>query len=120
MTALSEYGYVFIFLAIGVAFVLVNSLLPYLIMHKSRGERAHDPYESGEVPLGPAWIRFDIHYYLYALIFLVFDIEVIFLYPWAVVGKQVGLFAFYEMAFFLLILLVGYVYIWKKKGLEWQ
>lgn len=79
------------------------------------------PYESGiltETHLLQE--RFPMRHYLVALIFLVFDIEVIFLYPWAVVGKQIGPFAFYEMAFFLIVLLVGFAYVWRKGGLQWE
>jgi NADH:ubiquinone oxidoreductase subunit 3 (subunit A) len=79
------------------------------------------PYESGirsETHLLQK--RFPLRHYLVALIFLVFDIEVIFLYPWAVVGKTIGPFAFYEMLFFIGALLVGYVYVWRKGGLEWE
>lgn len=78
------------------------------------------PYESGistETHLMRE--RFSIHHYLVALMFLVFDIEVIFLFPWAVVAKELGPFAFYEMFFFLTALLVGFAYAWKKGGLEW-
>lgn len=64
--------------------------------------------------------RFPLRHYLVALIFLVFDIEVIFLYPWAVVAKEIGIFAFYEMLFFMLALLVGFAYVWRKGGLEWE
>lgn len=79
------------------------------------------PYESGiitETHLLEK--RIPLRHYLVALIFLVFDVEVIFLYPWAVIGKQIGAFAFYEMAFFLVALLVGFAYIWKKGGLQWE
>jgi NADH-quinone oxidoreductase subunit A len=79
------------------------------------------PYESGittETHLLEQ--RIPLRHYLVALIFLVFDIEVIFLYPWAVIGKQIGPFAFYEMAFFLVALLVGFAYVWKKGGLKWE
>jgi len=79
------------------------------------------PYESGiQTETHLQQERFNLHHYLVALIFLVFDIEVIFLYPWAVVGKQIGPFAFYEMGFFLLVLLVGFIYVWRKGGLEWE
>jgi NADH:ubiquinone oxidoreductase subunit 3 (subunit A) len=64
--------------------------------------------------------RFPLRHYLVALMFLVFDIEVIFMFPWAVIGKQIGAFAFYEMAFFMIALLVGLAYVWRKGGLEWQ
>ena len=79
------------------------------------------PYESGiltETHLLQE--RFPIRHYLVALIFLVFDIEVIFLYPWAVIAKKIGPFAFYEMGFFLAALLVGFAYIWRKGGLQWE
>ena len=79
------------------------------------------PYESGiltETHLLQE--RFPLHHYLVALIFLVLDVEVIFLYPWAVIAKSIGPFAFYEMAFFLIALVVGFAYIWRKGGLQWE
>lgn len=79
------------------------------------------PYESGiQTKTNLLRERFPLRHYLVALIFLVFDVEVIFLYPWAVIGKKIGVFAFYEMAFFLAALLVGFAYVWKKGGLEWE
>src|SRR5262249_50676600 len=79
------------------------------------------PYESGiQTKTHLLQKRFPLRHYLVALIFLVFDIEVIFLFPWAVIGKSVGAFAFYEMVVFLVVLGVGYVYVWKKGGLEWE
>lgn len=79
------------------------------------------PYESGIITETHLFKeRFPIRHYLVALIFLVFDIEVIFLYPWAVIGKMLGPFAFYEMLFFLIALLAGYAYIWRKGGLSWD
>jgi len=79
------------------------------------------PYESGiQTKTHLMKERFPIRHYLVALIFLVFDIEVIFLYPWAVIGKSIGPFAFYEMFFFLIALLVGFAYVWRKGGLQWE
>lgn len=79
------------------------------------------PYESGiQTQTHLLQERFPLRHYLIALIFLIFDVEVIFLYPWAVVAKNIGPFAFYEMAFFLIVLLVGFGYLWKKGGLEWD
>jgi NADH-quinone oxidoreductase subunit A len=78
-------------------------------------------YESGiQTETHLLQTRFPLRHYLVALIFLVFDIEVIFLYPWAVVAKQLGPFAFYEMMFFLVALLVGFAYVWRKRGLQWE
>jgi len=79
------------------------------------------PYESGiQTETHLLQERFPLHHYLVGLLFLIFDVEVIFLYPWATVGKQIGSFAFWEMAFFLVALLVGFAYVWKKGGLKWE
>ena len=82
--------------------------------------RKLQPYESGMTPLGPAQRRMPIKFYLVAVMFILFDVEVIFFYPWAVVFRQLGLFGFIEMVIFVAILLVGYVYAWKKGALEWE
>jgi NADH-quinone oxidoreductase subunit A len=78
------------------------------------------PYESGMTPVGRAQRRMPIQYYLIATLFILFDIEVIFLYPWAVAYRQLKLLGLIEMGVFLLILFVGYFYLWKKGALEWQ
>jgi len=77
-------------------------------------------YESGEIPVGSAWIQYNVRYYLFALIFVVFDVESVFLYPWAVAYQQLGLFAFVEAMIFVAILAVGLIYAWKKGALEWE
>lgn len=78
------------------------------------------PYESGMVPIGTAVRRIPIHFYLVAVLFILFDIEVIFFLPWAVVLKSLGLFGLIEMLVFIGILLVGYVYVWKRGALNWE
>ena len=111
------YIYLGLVVLVTLLVLAVSGLFP-----ANRSEPAkYKPYESGiltETHLLEK--RFPLRHYLVALIFLVFDIEVIFLYPWAVIGKQIGPFAFYEMLFFLVALLVGFVYIWKKGGLQWE
>ena len=82
--------------------------------------RKLQPYESGMTPLGPAQRRMPVKFYLVAVMFILFDVEVIFFYPWAVTFRQLGLFGFIEMVIFVAILLVGYVYAWKKGALEWE
>lgn len=79
-----------------------------------------EPFESGNPPKGDARIRFSVQFYLVAMLFLIFDLEVVFLYPWAIYFRQLGLFGLIQMAFFLGILTVGYVYVWKKGALEWD
>jgi NAD(P)H-quinone oxidoreductase subunit 3 len=76
-------------------------------------------YESGEIPVGTAWIQYNVRYYLFALIFVVFDVESVFLYPWAVAYNELGLFAFVEAMIFVAILALGLVYAWRKGALEW-
>lgn len=113
----SVYLYFGLVLFVTLAILASTALFPSI----KSGPVKFMPYESGiQTETRLLQERFPLRHYLVALIFLVFDIEVIFLYPWAVVGKEIGAFAFYEMAFFLVALLVGFAYIWKKKGLEWE
>ena len=79
-----------------------------------------EPYESGMKPIGPGTRRMPVRYYLIAVLFILFDIEVIFFLPWAVTFRQLGLFGLVEMLIFIAILLVGYLYAWKKGALEWE
>ena len=121
MSLLNDYSYVLGFLIIGIGFVVVNTLLPLLLSPKSRGSRANDPYESGEVPIGNAWVQFDINYYLFALIFLAFDVETAFLFPVLVVYKEMLSFtALWEITIFLAILSFAILYAWKKGLFAWK
>jgi NADH-quinone oxidoreductase subunit A len=83
-------------------------------------KRKGAPYESGMTPYGPGTRRFSIRYYLVAVLFILFDIETVFFLPWAVVFRQLGWFALIEMLVFIGILLIGFVYVWKKGALEWE
>ena len=78
------------------------------------------PYECGVNPIGTARERFSVKFYLVAMLFLLFDIEAVFLFPWAVVYRNLGLFGFFEMLLFILAILAGYIYVWKKGALEWE
>ncbi len=78
------------------------------------------PYECGMTTSGPTRRRMTIRYYIVAMLFLVFDIEILFLYPWAVITRRLGLFGFVEMLVFVIILFVGYLYVWKRGALEWE
>ena len=79
-----------------------------------------EPFESGNPPRGDARIRFSVRFYLVAMLFLIFDLEVVFLYPWAILFRQLGLLGLIEMGIFLGILLIGFIYVWKKGALEWD
>ena len=110
-----------IYFGLVAAIALVSLALSGLFPSNKESPVKFMPYESGiQTETHLLQKRFPLRHYLVALIFLVFDIEVIFLYPWAVIGKQIGPFAFYEMALFLIALLVGFAYVWQKKGLEWE
>jgi NADH-quinone oxidoreductase subunit A len=79
-----------------------------------------DPFESGNPPKGDARVRFTVKFYLVAMLFLIFDIEVVFLYPWAILFRSLGVFGLIEMGIFLGILLIGFIYVWRKGALEWD
>ena len=116
---LFDYFNVFIFLAIGIVFVIVNLILSRILHPRKYVKDKFIAYECGEAPVGPAWVQFNNRFYVVALIFLVFDVEIVFLLPWAVVFKELGLFAVVEMFIFVAILLVGLAYIWAKGDLNW-
>jgi NADH-quinone oxidoreductase subunit A len=117
---LSRFAGVLLFLVIGFIFLYVVLMLSRLLQAKGKpGADKYIPYECGEVPEGSAWIRFNIRFYVVALIYIIFDVEIIFLLPWAVVFKKLGAFAFVEGLIFIGILVVGLAYVWKKDDLEW-
>jgi NADH-quinone oxidoreductase subunit A len=96
---------------------VIGSLI--LGMRKPTPEK-QAPYECGMQPVGTARERFSVKFYLVAMLFLLFDIEAVFLFPWAVVYRDLKLFGFFEMLVFIAVVLAGYVYVWKKGALEWE
>ncbi len=114
-----NFGTIFLFVLLGIVLVWVPLLISKLVAPKKTTPDKLSTYECGEESEGSAWIQFNIRFYVIALIFLIFDVEVVFLFPWAVVFKELGLLAFVEMAIFLLILIVGLAYVWKKGDLDW-
>jgi NADH-quinone oxidoreductase subunit A len=117
---LTEFGKILIFLILGVVFVAGGLIMSWILRpHRPYPEKL-TPYECGEEPVGNAWVRINVRFYVIALIFLIFDVEVVFLFPWALVYREMGIVAFLEMATFLLILSVGYAYVWVKGDLEWD
>lgn len=117
---LFNFASILIFLIFGSLFVGVNLLLSRLIQARSPSPGKLSTYECGEIPVGDSWIQFNIRFYVIALVFLIFDVEIVFLFPWAVVFKDLGAFAFIEMMIFVSILLVGLAYVWAKGDLEWD
>ena len=117
-----EYHYLFlgVFLFIALLFPLLPIVLAYFVAPKKPSAIKNASYECGVETVGDSWIQFKAQYYVYALLFVIFDIEVVFIYPWAVAYKQLGLFAFIEMLIFLAVLALGLIYAWKKNVLEWK
>lgn len=111
---------IIVFLLAGIVLVAGANFLSNLISPKSDNLQKREPYESGMTTIGPTWVQFKVGYYLYAILFLVFDVEVAFLIPWAVVFKEIGIVAFYEIIIFLIILGLGLAYAWKKEALKWE
>lgn len=108
-------------------FLILGILFPIIVLTVGKWLRPHNPtpgkattYESGNEPVGDSQIRFNVRYYLYALMFVVFDVETVFLYPWAVAYQKLGLFALVEMVIFIGLLMIGLLYAWKKKVFQWN
>ena len=114
-----HYTFLGIFFLISTVFAMLPLVASRVVRPKKPSPGKQDPYECGMERVGDAWIQFKIQYYLYALVFIVFDVEVVLIVPWAVVFKKLGFFAFAEMAIFLLILFLGLIYVWRKRDLEW-
>ena len=118
-TFLAAHAAVLVFVAVAVGFLVVNLLVWKLIRPSRFSEEKLTTYECGENPTGSAWIQFNIRFYVFALIFIVFDVEAVFLLPWAVVFRQLGMLAFLEGLVFIAILVVALTYVWRKGDLEW-
>jgi len=117
---LLQYVAIAILIALTTAVALIAIFLGELFGPKRKSKIKAMPYESGMNPIGPGTRRMPIRFYLVAMLFILFDIEVVFFLPWAVVFRKLGLFGLIEMIVFIVILLVGYVYAWKKGALEWE
>ena len=116
---LGAYAAIAVFVAVAVGFLVVNLLVWKVIRPSRYSEEKLTTYECGENPTGSAWIQFNIRFYVFALIFIVFDVEAVFLLPWAVVFRQLGPLAFVEGLVFIAILVVALTYVWRKGDLEW-
>jgi NADH-quinone oxidoreductase subunit A len=114
-----EYAPILILLAVATAFPIVALVLAYIIRPSSYDKTKVEAYECGVPTSGEPRARYPVRFYIIAVLFVVFDVETIFLFPWAVKYRVLGLFGFVEMVIFLGILLLGYVYAWRKGALEW-
>ena len=117
---LSRYFPVLLFIGIALAFGVVTLVLSYLVQPKYPEPEKLSAYECGSEPFSDARMPFPVRYYIFAMLFVIFDIEVIFLYPWAVVFDKIGFIGLVEMMIFIALFLVAYVYAWRKGALEWD
>jgi NADH-quinone oxidoreductase subunit A len=117
---LSTFGPVALFLVVAAIFPIVPLVLTRFLAPRRPNRIKLEPYESGIETIGPTHVQFPIRYYLYALMFVIFDVEAIFLFPWALAYASLPVVAAVEMALFIGLLLVGYAYAWRKRAFEWQ
>jgi len=116
---MSGYLAVLIFLAVGTGIVLITFGINKLVRPHNPYPAKNVNYECAEKPVGSGWIQFNNRFYIFALIFVIFDVESVFLFPWAVAFGELGLFALVEMVLFILILMFGLYYAWKRGALKW-
>lgn len=115
----NEWLYIGIFLLLAPVFPALALVIPRIIAPRKPNPIKSETYECGIETVGATWVQFKVQYYIFALVFLIFDVETVFLFPWAVAFDQLPLFAVMEGILFILILVVGLVYAWRKGALEW-
>ncbi len=117
---LENYMPIFLFIVIGLVIGVIVPTLGFLLGNRQPDSEKNSPYECGFEAFEDARMKFDVRYYLVAILFILFDLEIAFLFPWAIVFKSLGLFGFMAMMIFLTILVIGFIYEWKKGALEWE
>ena len=117
---LTRYFPVLVFIFVALGFGVVTLLLSYVVQPKYPEPEKLSTYECGSEPFSDARMPFPVRYYIFAMLFVIFDVEVIFLYPWAVVFSKIGLIGLLEMMMFIALFLVAYAYAWRKGALEWD
>nr|AND48326.1 subunit 3 of NADH-plastoquinone oxidoreductase [Eosphagnum rigescens] len=120
MSLLAKYNYFFLFLLLTSSIPIISFSISKIIAPANKRPEKWTSYESGIEPMGDAWIQFQIRYYMFALVFVISDVETVFLYPWAMCFNELGPSAFIEAFIFIFILIPGPVYAWRKGALEWS
>ncbi len=115
-----QYFPILVFLAIAVALAVIMIFAPMIIGRQKPDAEKVSPYECGFEPFGDARGKFDVRFYLVAILFIIFDLEVAFLFPWAISLREIGVAGFWSMMVFLAVLTIGFIYEWKKGALEWE
>jgi NADH:ubiquinone oxidoreductase subunit 3 (subunit A) len=119
-TANIGYLYAGILFAAGFVFVIVATTLANLLAPHKRTKAKLQTYESGETPIGSAWIQYPLGFYIFALLFVAFDVDIVFIITWAIIFKQLSFFGFFEILIFIVILALGLVYAWRKGVTKWM
>jgi NADH-quinone oxidoreductase subunit A len=117
---MEAYFSILVFLAIALGLSLVLVIIPFILSKQKPDAEKLSPYECGFEPFADARGKFDVQFYLVAILFIIFDLEIAFLFPWAISLGEIGEFGFWSMMIFLGVLTVGFIYEWKKGALEWQ
>jgi NADH:ubiquinone oxidoreductase subunit 3 (subunit A) len=114
-----SYLYAAILFAGGFALVIIAAVLANLLAPHSRTKEKLQTYESGETPIGSAWVQYPVGFYVFALLFVAFDVDIVFIISWAVIFKQLSVFGFFEILFFIVVLALGLAYAWRKGVIRW-
>lgn len=117
---MTEYVAIFLFFMVALIFGVGTLALSYSVQARIANQNKLSPYECGEIPIADARLSFPIRYYIIAMLFVIFDIEIVFLYPWALAFKTIGFAGFLSMLIFIALFLLAFVYAWRKGGLEWD
>jgi NADH:ubiquinone oxidoreductase subunit 3 (subunit A) len=113
------YLYAAIMFAAGFLFVVAAMVASNIIAPRTRTKEKLQTYESGETPIGSAWVQYPLGFYIFALLFVAFDVDIVFIIAWAIIFKQLSFFGFFEILFFILVLALGLVYAWRKGVIRW-
>ncbi len=121
MSTATNLGYLYagILLAAGFVFVIVATLVASLLAPHHNTKEKLQTYESGETPIGNAWVQYPLGFYIFALLFVAFDVDIVFIIAWAIIFKQLSFFGFFEILFFIVVLALGLVYAWRKGVTRW-
>jgi NADH:ubiquinone oxidoreductase subunit 3 (subunit A) len=119
MTANLNYLYAAILLVGGFVFVIAATIFASFIAPHRETKEKLQTYESGETPIGSAWVQYPLGFYIFALLFVAFDVDIVFIVTWAIIFKQLNIFGFFEILFFIIVLALGLVYAWKKGVTRW-
>ena len=121
MSTPTNLGYLYagILFAAGFVFVIIATVLANLLAPHKRTKEKLQTYESGETPIGSAWVQYPLGFYIFALLFVAFDVDIVFIISWAIIFKQLSLFGFFEILFFIVVLVLGLVYAWRKGVTRW-